>query len=102
MNLTVSEKDFQTAVFDLAKLRRWTYAHFLPALRRSGKWVTPMVGHVGFPDCVFAREGVVLFRELKTESGVVSLPQVHWGTQLGGLFAVWRPSDWDLIQQELR
>ena len=38
----------------------------------------------GFPDYVFARNGQVLFRELKTQHGRVTIGQRNWGIQLGG------------------
>ena len=98
---TLSEADFASLVVELAIIRGWRYAHFLPA-QRSGRWMTAMDGHIGFPDYVFARNGQVLFRELKTQHGRVTPGQKGWGAHLGELFKIWRPSDWADIQLELR
>lgn len=51
----------------------------------------------GFPDWVIAGPRRVLFRELKTEAGRLTLSQVRWGEVLrsaGADYDVWRPSDW--------
>src|SRR5277367_4823433 len=50
----------------------------------------------GFPDLVIAGPGGVLFRELKTEKGQLTRPQVNWGNTLaigGANIGVWRPGD---------
>ena len=52
--------------------------------------------HAGFPDWVFAGPGGILFRELKTAKGRLSLPQVVWRRvlrQAGADVDVWRPED---------
>lgn len=73
----MSERELQDAVIELAKLLGWKAAHFRPA--RTGKgWRTPMQGDPGFPDVVLAREGRVLFLELKAERGKLSFSQEQW------------------------
>ena len=50
----------------------------------------------GFPDLVIAGPGGVLFRELKTEKGRLTVHQERWGNILaasGADIGVWRPSD---------
>jgi len=50
----------------------------------------------GFPDWVFAGIGGVMFRELKTERGRLSMAQVMWRRVLksaGADVDVWRPED---------
>jgi hypothetical protein len=52
--------------------------------------------HAGFPDWVFAGIGGVLFRELKTARGRLSVTQVMWRRTLreaGADVDVWRPED---------
>lgn len=52
--------------------------------------------HAGFPDWVFAGPGGVLFRELKTARGRLSLAQVMWRRvlrQAGADVDVWHPAD---------
>lgn len=51
---------------------------------------------LGFPDCVFAGPGGVLFRELKTVKGKLTPAQDSWGKILreaGADWDVWRPPD---------
>jgi len=52
----------------------------------------------GWPDCVIVGPGGVLFRELKSETGRLEVPQRRAGsliTQAGGNWAVWRPEHLD-------
>jgi hypothetical protein len=60
----------------------------------------------GFPDRVYCGPGGVLFRELKTDTGKLTLAQLDWLANLNaaGLNAgLWRPSDWpSLIWDQLR
>lgn len=91
MNRLISEDEFLRAVIDLAKLRGWRVAHFRPARTRGG-WRTPVQGHNGFPDLVLARNGVVIFAELKTDGGKLSEDQQTWAHHLGGSMYLWRPA----------
>jgi hypothetical protein len=53
----------------------------------------------GFPDWVFIRERV-LWVELKSADGKVSIKQAKWGAALvraGQTWVVWRPADWQTI-----
>jgi hypothetical protein len=57
---------------------------------------------MGFPDWCFARDGVVLIRELKTNRGIVSRHQKHWLRVLGLTErGVWRPRDAERVLEEL-
>ena len=50
----------------------------------------------GWPDWVIVGRGGILYRELKSEAGVLSPAQRHVGdliTRAGGNWAVWRPRD---------
>jgi hypothetical protein len=52
--------------------------------------------HAGFPDWVFAGPAGILFRELKTARGRLSLAQIMWRNVLreaGADVDVWRPDD---------
>lgn len=60
----------------------------------------------GWPDLVLAGHGI-LYRELKSADGPVSVQQMRWGRALragGGDWAVWRPADIESgrVQRELR
>lgn len=89
-----TEKQFQAQVIDVAKIYGWAVFHAFDSRRSSA----------GFPDLVLVRDRV-LFRELKTDEGKLTLHQSVWGTQLekaGSDFAVWRPSMLNEICKELR
>lgn len=107
-----TETELLDATIDLATLCRWAVCHFRPARTKNG-YRTAIQGHIGFPDLVLARDGIVLFRELKGPKGRVSSEQRDWGHQIqpGWLemranipddpmrlrFDVWRPEHWDTI-----
>lgn len=96
-----SEGEFQDAVIDVAHHYRWLVYHARAVRLASGRWGVPMQGDPGLPDLVLARAGVLLLRELKTDTGDVEPQQERW-LQAAGLFAeVWRPSDWQRIIAEL-
>lgn len=85
---SMSEADFQQAVVDLARIRGWLAFHVHDSRRGLG---------AGFPDLVLLHErtGELLFVELKTSSGRVSMAQQTWldALQRGGHDArVWRPA----------
>lgn len=91
-----TEKQFQEAVIELAKLNGWMVYHTHDS-RRS---------EPGFPDLVLVKNGFVIFAELKTEKGRVSEAQEKWLRNLGsgeGCFSVflWRPKMWDGIARTL-
>ena len=100
----VSERDFQQQVISLARLNRWTIAHFHDSRRQVRPKV--FVGDkdaAGFPDLVCVRERVV-FAELKAEYGKLSASQERWFKALalaGAEVYVWRPSSWPEITQTL-
>ena len=102
----VSEKDWQRQVTDAAELYGWRWAHFRPAQRANGHWMTPVSGPlgVGFPDLVLARERVI-FAELKAEGAHLSPPQRAVRESLhraGAEVYVWRPSDLPAVLEALR
>lgn len=113
-----TEQELLDATIELAMLQRWAVHHDRPARRAGGRWTTAIAGHAGFPDLVLARQGVVLFRELKGydrngRMGRLSSEQRDWARQLdnvdpvadllkvapdvrrGLLFDVWTPDDWE-------
>lgn len=58
----------------------------------------------GFPDLVIVGPTRVIYAELKSEKGRTTARQKDWlaGLQAAGQAAhVWRPSDWEWVQQEL-
>ncbi len=114
--IATSEKAFQRAVVEYARLAGWKVYHIHDSRRSES----------GFPDLVLARRGRVIFAELKTEKGRVKPEQREWLTQLNGeealgldatrvlaayatggsvtrvLVFLWRPSSWPEIEAVLR
>ena len=94
MAKAMSEDDLLTCCIDLARLLGWRVHHCRPAMSRSGKWATHIQGDPGFPDLVLAKEGRVLFVELKSQRGKTTDDQESWLFDLDEQAGVWRPSDW--------
>ncbi len=101
----ITERDFQRAVVGLARLHGWRVHHTRPALNRSGQWQTPIQGDAGFPDLVLARNGRVIFAELKRTGRRPTLHQRMWLETLAQCDGVevylWNPDDWDRIVEIL-
>ena len=100
----VSERDFQASIVDLARLCGWRVVHFHDSRREVGDGV--LVGDSdakGWPDLTLIRDRI-LYREVKTERGRVTKSQDRMLVALlaaGGDAKVWRPSNWDEIQEVL-
>jgi hypothetical protein len=92
---SVSEKDWQAQVIELALLNGWWPYHPFDS-RRS---------EPGYPDLTLIRPPRLVFAELKTERGRLSIPQRHIIDLLrecpGIEVYVWRPSDWDEVARTL-
>jgi hypothetical protein len=97
---SISERDFQNRVVELARLRHWLVYHTHDS-RRSDP---------GFPDLVMVRGGVLVFAELKSQKGRTTLAQREWLLGLDGVgrtsyevvkVHVWRPADWPQIVEVL-
>jgi len=102
----VSERDWQRQVTDAADLFGWRWAHFRPAMKANGHWMTPVSGPlgVGFPDLVLARERVI-FAELKAEGASLRPSQRAVRESLlraGAEYYEWRPSDLSAVLDVLR
>lgn len=100
----MNEKQFQEAVLQTAKLFGWKVAHFRAARTAKG-WATPVAADgKGWPDLVLVGNGRVLFRELKTDKGVLTQEQQEWGEWLTANrqdWAVWRPKMWTALVADL-
>jgi VRR-NUC domain len=103
----VSEAELQSAVIELAQMLKWRVMHQRPGLTQSGHWRTATQGDgKGWPDLVLVRDRV-LYRELKSARGTLSVEQQDWIKALkraGADVDVWRPSDWydGTIEAQLR
>lgn len=91
----ISEADFLASVTQLANLSGWLVYHTYDS-RRS---------QAGFPDLVLARNGQLIFAELKTNKGRVKAAQTLWLDTLSQVPGIgvylWRPRDWDGIEKIL-
>jgi len=99
------ERHFQQQVIHLAHLCGWRVAHFRPAQNARGDWRTAVAADGrGFPDLVLARDRII-FAELKTATGRLSPHQKAWRLALttsGAEYHLWRPEDFDAIQEALK
>jgi VRR-NUC domain len=94
LDLAMTEKDWQATIIDLARLYGWLVFHPYDS-RRSPP---------GFPDLCMVRERVV-FAELKTQRGRLTLQQADWLDRLrhaGAETHVWLPEDYSEVEQTLR
>jgi len=101
----VTEAEFQRAVVELAYACGWRVQHSRTIQTRNGRWMTPILGHTGFPDlCLAHRRHGVLFAELKTTKGRLTADQQLWQECLAAHleYHVWRPADWPHIVNRLK
>ena len=87
--ITMTEAELLEAVRDLARYRKWLTYH----THRSDR------SEPGFPDLVMARADRLIFAELKSETGKMSVPQRTWMTALRAFdgaveYHLWTPRDW--------
>lgn len=91
----LKEVQFLRAVSSMAQLAGWKTYHTHDS-RHSG---------AGFPDLVLVRGGALLFAELKTQGGRLTVPQKEWLALLAavpGVGAVcWRPDHWPEIEARI-
>lgn len=90
---TLSERDWQGQVLDLAKLQGWAWYHTHDSRRSPA----------GFPDLVLCRDRLIL-AELKTDSGRLTRDQRQWLARLADAGAeayVWRPRDFEEVRSAL-
>jgi hypothetical protein len=92
----MSESELRARVVKLAHFHGWR-VFSLPIARTR----RPVKDAVGYPDLTLARQGRVLWIELKTEAGVLSVEQTQWLKDLPAMLVV-RPSDLDNMELVLR
>lgn len=95
-----TEKQFSDAVVEYARLCGWL-------IHRDPYW-RPTATDPGFPDLCMAREGVVVFAELKVGKGKRTRTQCDWATAIYPVeaspikYRLWTPADWPDIESVLR
>jgi hypothetical protein len=92
----MTEATFKNSVIEIATRYGWFVHHDLPAMNRRGVWATHVQGNTGFPDLVLVnKRGVLVFAELKTDTGRLSKEQNAWVERLditGAFMQIWRPN----------
>lgn len=73
----MTEAEFQSNVIDLAKTLGWLVHH------DRGDYRQCIGGDPGFPDLVLAKDGRVIFLELKSADGKITPAQYGWVMELG-------------------
>jgi len=89
----MSEDELQANILDMALKAGWLCYHTRPAMNKRGKWSSPMMGNPGFPDLVLARHPIVIFFELKSEKGKLTVQQQEWYHALPNCLVV-KPRNW--------
>ncbi len=84
--LPMTENQLKGNVLRQAYASGWKVYHVPQATMRNG-------GGVGYPDLTLARQGQVIFIELKVERAQLSLEQRMWFEELPAAHLI-RPSDW--------
>lgn len=104
-----SEADFQRQVTELARLFGWHYLTVRKSIgRRDGAAAWQTTTNIrGWPDCLMWHETMdrIVAAELKSQIGRPTLDQLAVLDSLARVGIetfVWRPSDWDLIEETLR
>ena len=100
MRSTKAESDFQKTVIGLAELQGWRIYHVAKVKGQLRSKTSK-----GFPDLVLGRAPTLLFRELKVGKRQPTFAQMVWLNLLemcGQDACVWRPEDWELIEETLR
>jgi hypothetical protein len=91
----VTEKQWMEQVIELATRYRWQHFHVYDSRRSDPGW----------PDLTLVRPPDLLFAELKTDRGRLSVAQRTWIERLrecGQEIHVWRPRDFADIHERLR
>lgn len=93
----IAEKDWQRTVVEAARLYGWRAFHSYDSRKSTGP---------GFPDLVLVQRARkrIIYVELKTEQGRLTEHQKEWRDDLraaGQQWFLWRPSQWDEVQQVL-
>jgi hypothetical protein len=103
---SMSEKELQDNVIDLAHALGYLVHAERPAMNLNHEWRTPIQGDKGFPDLVLVsrKQKSIIFAELKSEKGKLFNEQAEWRIALMDsiipnsnykiTYYEWRPSDW--------
>jgi hypothetical protein len=84
----MTENELKTLVVGLARRNGWAVYHVPQTTMRNG-------GGRGYPDLTLARDGEVIWIELKQQAAKPTADQVFWAEAIGRPCHLIRPSDWD-------
>ncbi len=109
LTFTQPEKEFQSQVIRYAELMGWQVFHDRAtnaprACKHCKRRLDIPRNDPGFPDLVMVRRPRVVFAELKSQRGLLTIAQRDWLTDLrasGQEAYLWRPSDWREIERVL-
>ena len=82
----MTENELKQQVLKLARKNGWAVYHVPQRTMHNG-------GGSGYPDLTLARDGEILWIELKQQRGAASPQQLLWAMALGGRWHLIRPSD---------
>lgn len=86
----MTESDLRKEVVGLAHALGWKVFSLPIAKTRR-----PVKDATGYPDLTLAKDGRVLWIELKTDDGYLSAEQFAWMKVIGSAYIVVRPGDWE-------
>jgi hypothetical protein len=106
----MTERAWMAQVVQYARLMRWKVWHDAATNRRRrcdscGAWSAGARNPAGLPDLILVRRPRVVWVELKAGRGGLSAPQREWIDDLracGQEVYVWKPKDWNRVQECLR
>ena len=84
----MTENELKHRVLKLARRNGWAVYHVPQTTMRNG-------GGSGYPDLTLARDGEVLWIELKQQAAKPSALQLEWAAAIGRPWHLIRPSDWE-------
>ena len=84
----MTENELKQQVLKLARRNGWAVYHVPQASMRNG-------GGSGYPDLTLARDGEVLWIELKQQKVQPTVQQLAWAAALGRPWHLIRPTDWE-------
>jgi hypothetical protein len=93
---SMTEDELLQAITEAATYLGWRWFH----IRRSD--LAQQQGHSGFPDVVLAKEGRVIFLELKSRTGRLRPDQHAWAEAIGEQWTAAWPDNLDDVLTMLR
>ena len=90
---SMTEAEFKGIVCRLAVENGWMVKETEQGSQNRPRRPARRTTNNGYPDLTLARDGEILFLELKDEDGTQSIMQMAWSDAIRGLYHVLRPRD---------